>query len=87
MVLLASDKTSRSLQEVLFRYLQVARLCSWPGADGLTVQDVLVSYPQAMAAGRVPDWRELQRRHPDLAVELAAVFGDSTPGASPFHQL
>jgi hypothetical protein len=48
----------------------------WPGADGLTVQEVLRSYPEHAAAGLVPDWQGLLRRHPDLREALLAFLAD-----------
>jgi hypothetical protein len=63
------------LREVLLGYLQAAGVPAWPGADGLTVRDALNDYQRAVAAGRVPDLRELRRRHPDLVDCLRAFFG------------
>jgi hypothetical protein len=77
------------LQEVLLGYLQVAESPRWPGADGLTVQDVLASYPQAAATGQVPDRATLLLRHPELAEALRTFFADqaatrtAVDGASP----
>jgi len=58
------------LRALLLHYLQARVAFAWPGADGLTMDDILNCYPQAMAAGEVPDWQALRRRHPDLTAEL-----------------
>ena len=72
------------MREVLLGYLQAAAVPLWPGADGLTLQDALESYPQAAAAGRVPGLRQLLRDHPALAEELTALFAEhGRPGADP----
>ena len=72
----ASKTKTEQLGEVLLGFLQGGPVCTWPGADGLTVQDVLDSYPQAVAAGQVPDWQELLGQHPDLDLALHAFLAE-----------
>jgi hypothetical protein len=65
------NEAARQLRETLLRYLQAAAsVTAWPGADGLTLENILDFYPEAVAAGEVPDWQELLCRHPELATEL-----------------
>jgi hypothetical protein len=71
-----SASALQNLQEVLLAYLKAADLPQWPGTDGLTVHDILLHYPLAMAAGRVPSRKELFRKHPNLCEELEAFFGE-----------
>jgi hypothetical protein len=76
----------RQLQELLLGYLQAAHAPLWPGVDGLTVREVLLSYPENAAAGRVPGLQELLRRHPDLRGALVAFFADQNrPGRRSEH--
>jgi len=63
----------QQLQEILLGYLLAGRACC-PGADGVTVEDALGSYRQAVSAGAVPGLEELIRLHPELAGELRAFF-------------
>jgi hypothetical protein len=69
-----SDALVNKLKAVLLAYLQAANYPPWPGADGLTVDDVLRTYPQASAGGLVPGPAELRNRHPDLARLLERLF-------------
>ena len=64
----------RRLREVLLGYLQAMHVPLWPGADSLTLDEVLLSYPENVAAGRAPDRQELLRRHPELEDALLAFF-------------
>jgi len=61
------------LRQILLDYMRGSRVVSWPGADGLTDDDIVGYYPQAILAGSVPGWDELQGRFPDLASELHAL--------------
>jgi hypothetical protein len=71
---LVPEERKVRVRELLLDHLRCADLPVWPGADGLTLEDALLSYPQAVAAGRVPDLRHLLRDHPELAEELTAFF-------------
>ncbi len=66
---------AESLRDILLALLQAGGVCMWPGVDGLTVDDVLRCYPAAIAAGKVPDWPELQRRYPALMAEIQKLHG------------
>jgi hypothetical protein len=70
---------SASLREVLLGYLQAQGAFPWPGADGLTLDEVQAAYVHAARLGRVPGVEQLCRRHPDLAREVAAIFAPSLP--------
>ena len=65
----------RCAQEVLLHYVYL-RGFDWPGADSLTAEEILRTYPAEAAAGRVPTRRELARRHPELAAEFERLIGD-----------
>ncbi len=69
-----SSDSCRRLRELLLAYLQAADAPPWPGADGLTLEEVLASYPQWSAAGLVPDLPSLLSRHPDLDAVLREFF-------------
>jgi hypothetical protein len=61
------------LRQMLIASLRASRAVGWPGADGLTEEDIVNCYPQAIAAGEVQGWHELQDRFPTLAEELQAL--------------
>ena len=71
---LAAQERNVRVRELLLGHLRSADLPVWPGADGLTLEAALLSYPQAAAAGRVPDLLHLLRDYPELARELTAFF-------------
>ena len=59
------------LRVVLLGYLcRAESVAAWPGADGLTIDDILDFYPQAVTRGEVPEWLQLVNRHPELSIEL-----------------
>jgi hypothetical protein len=71
----AEDRADRRrATELLLQYLQAAGAPSWPGADGTTVEEVLGTYSQSAAAGRVPSLRELADRYPDLRDEFDSLL-------------
>jgi hypothetical protein len=64
----------RQLHELLLAHLQAVDAPHWPGVDGLTLEEVLLSYPQAAAEGLVPDLLTLTQQHPELAGVLRDFF-------------
>jgi RNA polymerase sigma-70 factor (ECF subfamily) len=73
---------AEQVRAILLGYLQCRAAGLWPGSDSLTLDEILRSYPQAAAVGRVPDLPELRRRFPDLAESLAAWFAEHAPDAA-----
>jgi len=69
---------SREVRELLLDYLQTVPPARWPGADGVTVEDILLSYPELAVAGCVPNQGELLDRHPELADALQDYFDRKT---------
>jgi hypothetical protein len=65
---------AEQVRAILLGYVQCRAAALWPGGDGITLDDILRSYPRAAAAGRVPDLPQLRRRFPDLAEPLASWF-------------
>ena len=64
----------RCLRLVLLDLMMSPNALPWPGADGVTVEDVLASYILAAEQRRVPGREELIRRQPELAVEIRTFF-------------
>ena len=72
----ARESCDQALRELVLGYLCAVGAPHWPGADGLTVEDALLSYPQAASAGLVPGPQELRHRYPELVDALAFFFPD-----------
>jgi hypothetical protein len=73
---------AEQVRAILLGYLQCRAAGLWPGSDGITMDDILGSYWQAAAAGRVPDLPELRRRFPDLTESLASWFAEHATGTA-----
>jgi hypothetical protein len=79
------DTRLRRLRDHLLDLLRKASLPAWPGCDGLTVEEVLLTYPSAATAGLVPDLDALLCEHPDLHDALRALFA-AAPHCCPDRQ-
>jgi hypothetical protein len=55
------------------------------GADGLMVQEVLGSYPEAAAADLVPDRQALLLLYPHLADVIGEFFAEEDRVGNPSH--
>lgn len=65
------DRSAGRLRDILLGYLEAGGcLATWGGADGLTIEDILDAYPEAVARGEVPDWQQLLCRHPEVDAQL-----------------
>jgi hypothetical protein len=64
----------RRVRDLLLTHLQSAAAPPWPGGDGITLEEILRSYPEAAALGLVPDLETLTQQHPDLAQPLRDYF-------------
>jgi hypothetical protein len=71
--ILALESRLERLQEVLVGHL-LRVVDHWPGAESMTIEDVLPCYLQAARSGRAPDERELLRTYPELVTEIEIFF-------------
>ena len=70
------------LRRILLDLMLSRSALPWPGADGVTVEEVLAAYVPASEEGRAPGEADLIRRHPELAVEIRSFFAlDGEPPA------
>jgi hypothetical protein len=67
----------QALEDILLGYLQSSHGCRWPGADGLTLEDALDCYRQAILIGGAPGPEDLVQRHPELSDAVRGLFDDS----------
>ena len=63
-----------TVRELLLGYLLHVEVQLWPGADSLTLDDLIRAYPRIAATGRVPSCQKLLTLHPELAEILNALF-------------
>jgi hypothetical protein len=78
-----AETRQRRLRDILLGLLRATALPDWPGCDGLTVEDVLLTYPAAAAAGLVPGLGPLLDEHPELEDELRALFATAPSEPEP----
>ena len=76
------SSANKCLRLVLLDLMMSPNALSWPGADGLTVEDVLAAYIPASEQRRVPGQEELIRRHPELTPEIRTFFTLASSQAS-----
>lgn len=66
-------RCSVQLREILLGFFHRAAMLPIPGADGLTLDDVVDCYRAGIAAGLVPTWEALAQMHPELTEEIKAL--------------
>jgi hypothetical protein len=76
--------TAAGLEDILLGCLRATK--SWPGADGLSVADILLHYPDAMATEHVSELQELLRRHPGTVDDLEAFLTSQKGNQSGFDE-
>jgi len=81
----SADVPSRCqrLRSRLLDLLFAASLPTWPGCDGLTIEEVLLTYPSAADAGLVPNLTALLYQHPELHDELRTFFAAASSQPEP----
>jgi len=62
------------LCDILLEHLYRSGVVTWPGVDGMQIEDVLRAYVPAADSGLVPGREELSAGHPELAAELEVFF-------------
>lgn len=70
----AAPSTEAMVRRLLLGYLLATGALRWPGGDGVTEDDALGCYLNAVANHQVPSHDELCRRHPDLGQGIEAFF-------------
>ena len=69
------------LRGVLLDLMMSRDALPWPGADGVTFDEVLAAYVPASERSRVPGQEELIRQHPELTPEIRTFFTLAGSGA------
>jgi len=75
---LVGARLGRHLLELLLDLMKAQTALPWPGADGLTLEEVLAEYPRAAREGRVPSTDQLSRCYPHLAGEIQLATKEGT---------
>jgi hypothetical protein len=76
--------SAERLRELLLDYLRATRVSTWPGADGLTLADVLNCDPEGLGAWEASDWERFVRDHPELAAAIQKwLAGNGRRGLPP----
>jgi hypothetical protein len=69
-----TESEIRRAEDLLLTYLQIGKVSTWPGTDGMLIEDVLSYYSEAVVAREVPDCDEIGRLHADLVPALQALW-------------
>ena len=68
-----TESEIRMAEDLLLTYLRLGKVSTWPGTDGMLIEDVLSYYPEAVLAREVPDCDEIGRLYADLLPALQAL--------------